>query len=364
MTDPVKKFALVTDKRFWVEGYGSTARIRALVDYLQSHTRLSVYVIDMLDNAAAMSFASRYPKAQLTGLPAGSALTRANCQAVLGQWLRESGFEAVIVEHLWNHWVADIIPPGVVKILDTHDIIALQIESFRRYGRAHPLHQLSLDQEFGLYRKFDKIMFIQEGEYQEGCRRLGPDKCLLCPHPETVRPPHAVQPSAARVGLLSSPWQPNVDGLIWLSTKVVPLVRTAARFEVYGTICSVNAIQSLCPNLVFKGTVQKLEIFYDTVDIVVNPCKYGSGLKIKCIEALAFGLPLVTTSIGAQGLEKGAGKAFLVADTESEFAGHIERLMGSEQLRRELGGQAQAFIAADFTPDRCFGNLADGYMPA
>lgn len=356
MTDSGRKIALVTDKRFWVEGYGSTARIRALVGYLHAHARLSVHVLDVLDDAALASFAARYPGAQLAGLPAGLAPTRVNCQHVLGRWLRAHGFDAVIVEHLWNHWVADLVPSGITKILDTHDIISLQIESFARYGRAHPLKQLSLDQEFGLYRKFDKIMFIQEGEYREGCRRLGQEHCLLCPHPETMRPPHATRTEATRIGVLSSPWQPNVDGLLWFSSRVIPLVRTSASFEVYGTICTVHGIQSQCPNLTFKGTVPRLEAFYDAVDIVVNPCKYGSGLKIKCIEALAFGLPLVTTPVGAQGLEKGAGTAFLVADTETEFVAHISRLLdsGSESLRRELGTRAQQFVSANFTPDRCF----------
>lgn len=357
MTSKKAKFALVTEKHFWEVGYGANMRIQSLIAFLNKRTHLSIYILDTLDKVSIRSFSEHYPGAVLRYLAEGSGLTRTNCHAVLERWLKKGRFDKVIIEHLWNHHIADIVPPTSEIILDTHDIISLQIESFTKYGRVHPL-KLTIDQEFEIYNKFDKVMFIQRVEYEEGCRRLGDQRCLLCQHHVAVQPRLPVNEGRKIVGFLSSPWQPNIDGLIWFSENVVPLVQSVgAEFHVYGTICGVDEISERCPNVKFKGSIDNLEQFYGAVDVVVNPALYGSGLKIKSVEALAFGLPLVTSSIGAQGLEQGVGVVYRSADTAHEFSQVIESVLGSGALRNQMSHAAQEFISNNFTADECFGVL-------
>ena len=79
------------------------------------------------------------------------------------------------------------------------------------------------------------------------------------------------------------------------------------------------------PSIKLSGFVGDLEEVYKN-RVIINPVKSGSGLKIKCVEALCSGKPLVTTSNGAQGLKSGAGKAFLVGDDWETFAGNIIKM--------------------------------------
>jgi glycosyltransferase involved in cell wall biosynthesis len=97
--------------------------------------------------------------------------------------------------------------------------------------------------------------------------------------------------------------------------------------------------------------------YYKSIDIAINPVLYGSGLKIKTVEAIAYGIPLVTTSAGAQGLHEESGRSFLLADTPEAFAAAICRLAASSDLRCQLSTQSRSFARQHLTPAACFGAL-------
>jgi glycosyltransferase involved in cell wall biosynthesis len=85
----------------------------------------------------------------------------------------------------------------------------------------------------------------------------------------------------------------------------------------------------------------------------------GAGLKIKTVEALAHGLPLVTTGEGARGLRELDGHALCIADSAEDFAQAIQRLLASSAARRDLGAAAFTYAQTHFTPETCFAEIAD-----
>ena len=85
---------------------------------------------------------------------------------------------------------------------------------------------------------------------------------------------------------------------------------------------------------------------YQRADVVINPISIGTGLKIKNIEALGFGKPLVTTSVGAEGLESGSQLAFLVADTAQDFANAVIGILQDSGLYRQLSSKGYQFAKA------------------
>jgi glycosyltransferase involved in cell wall biosynthesis len=97
---------------------------------------------------------------------------------------------------------------------------------------------------------------------------------------------------------------------------------------------------------------------YQAAHVVVNPQLAGTGLKIKCVEALSAGCPLVTNRAGADGLEDGEGVAFLVSGDWHQFADHVVRLLTDDQMRLALEAQARAFAERMFSPDAVFSELA------
>ncbi|HEY9664990.1 MAG TPA: glycosyltransferase, partial [Allocoleopsis sp.] len=88
---------------------------------------------------------------------------------------------------------------------------------------------------------------------------------------------------------------------------------------------------------------KELQEGYDLASLVINPIPYGTGLKIKTIEALGYAKPLVTTSVGAEGLEEGIDRAFLVADTPEAFAQAIITILDDPEVAARLSRQAYNF---------------------
>jgi glycosyltransferase involved in cell wall biosynthesis len=80
------------------------------------------------------------------------------------------------------------------------------------------------------------------------------------------------------------------------------------------------------------GFVDDLEPRYEAARCLVAPLLSGSGIRIKIINALARGVPVVTTSTGAEGLPEQGGPALFLADRPAEFASHIDRLMTDREL--------------------------------
>jgi glycosyltransferase involved in cell wall biosynthesis len=92
---------------------------------------------------------------------------------------------------------------------------------------------------------------------------------------------------------------------------------------------------------------------------VINPVSVGTGLKIKTVEALAFGKAVITTRCGAEGLESGAGTAFEVVEDMRQMAGEVVRLLTDPNRRRTLEHQAQAWAQAELSPARIFREFLD-----
>lgn len=134
----------------------------------------------------------------------------------------------------------------------------------------------------------------------------------------------------------------NVKGIYWFLQEVLPQVKLhhpKLQIILAGTICEVEGLDH-CIKL---GKVTHLKEVYDRAHIVINSIPYGTGLKIKTIEALGYAKPLVTTSVGAEGLEKGINRAFLVADNPGEFAQAIIRILDDPTFADLLSSCAYDF---------------------
>lgn len=136
------------------------------------------------------------------------------------------------------------------------------------------------------------------------------------------------------------------------------LVRTGVELRLYGYIC--NSISHYkFNNVVFCGLRSKIEDVYSEIDISINPVRYGSGVKIKTLEAMAHGVPVVTTTEGARGLTTLDGNPLLVADEELSFANHIQSLMDSFEQRKQLSLNALGYINLHHSHEACFSALVE-----
>lgn len=145
-------------------------------------------------------------------------------------------------------------------------------------------------------------------------------------------------------------WQPNKLGLEWFLHKVIPEGLAKNTFYLAGKGVKPNQFQH--PSVKVVGEVDNAEEFILAHGICIIPLFSGGGIKIKLLENMALGKPIVSTTEGVKGLALTNGKEVLIADTPIAFREAIERLQKDENLRKLLGENARNFILAQFNKQK------------
>ena len=152
-------------------------------------------------------------------------------------------------------------------------------------------------------------------------------------------------------------YPPNIDAAQWLATSIAPLVRAAVP-EVEVRLVGrpgANVIQLHRPGvLTVVGEVPSMEEELARASVAVVPVRYGSGTRVKILESFAHRVPVVSTTLGAEGLDVEDGVHLLLADEPEEFAAATVRLLGDVGLRTRLTEAAEALYV-----DRYDGRVAD-----
>ncbi|MBN1144017.1 MAG: glycosyltransferase [Bacteroidales bacterium] len=160
-------------------------------------------------------------------------------------------------------------------------------------------------------------------------------------------------------------WIPNQEGLLWFVKKVFPLIHhqfPAVKFHIAGRNAPTSLQNSLnYPGIVFHGEVPDARIFAAKHQISIAPCFSGSGMRVKIIESMALGIPVVTTTIGAEGLNAIHNENIIIADGAADFFRHIERLIEFPELCRSIGDHAKNFAAHNFDNKILAANLVGFY---
>jgi len=149
-------------------------------------------------------------------------------------------------------------------------------------------------------------------------------------------------------------YQPNADGIRWFLQDVYPLVRAEigeATLTIVGKNPPTDFIESekQSPNNVqVTGYVPDLDPYFQQAAIVVIPVRAGSGMRVRILEALARGMPLVTTSIGIEGIDAYHEQEILIADTPHDYAEAVIRLLKDETLRARLSANGRKLACEQY----------------
>ena len=149
---------------------------------------------------------------------------------------------------------------------------------------------------------------------------------------------------------------PNADAVLWFAGEIWPRIydELAVPFYIVGSKVTeeIKALEIPGSGIVVKGFVsdEELEQLYAECRLVVVPLRYGAGVKGKVVEAIYNGAPVVTTSIGAEGLTDIEG-VLAIADEPDEFAGTVVNLYRDEEACRMLSRNTQSYIRRYFSTD-------------
>jgi glycosyltransferase involved in cell wall biosynthesis len=157
----------------------------------------------------------------------------------------------------------------------------------------------------------------------------------------------------------SAAYAPYERGLAWFGRTVLPELRKHHRitFDVVG---QRPRQAPTAPEIVCRGYVDDVATWYARADAVVVPVFEGSGTRLKLVEAAAFGRPIVTTELGAQGLPLEPEKHFLRAETAEEFVDQVRRIATATMAIETMVEAARAAVSDLFWP-KIAGSLANDY---
>lgn len=276
--------------------------------------------------------------------------------AAASQAVREQvakGIDLVLIEDSDMGRFLSLIPRDVPKILDLQNVYTLMARR-KREGIS--------PEEVRIARREAERTFAFESSVAAQC-----DLCLTCSDHEAAAArdllridrvevlPNGVdtnfftpQPITPSPGALlftgSMNYAPNVEAVMYFVTKILPLIhrrRADVVLQVVGKD-PPKAVQDLRSETVLvHGQVPDVRPYFAQAEVVVAPILSGGGTRLKILEAAAMAKPIITTTLGVEGLELEPNSNVLIADSPSAFADAVFRLLGDTDLQKKLGSNAR-----------------------
>jgi glycosyltransferase involved in cell wall biosynthesis len=176
-------------------------------------------------------------------------------------------------------------------------------------------------------------------------------------------PPSDHHDNIAFVGNMD--YSPNADGAVYFTKRIFPMIKSRlpeAKFLIVGR----NPNQQLHklssdPSIILTGYVESIIPYYEITSVVAVPLRAGGGTRGKILEAMALGRPVVSTSLGAEGLEVTHKENIMIADRPEDFATITVELMRNRSFRSVLIDNARKFVESKHSWRKIAGNLDQAY---
>jgi polysaccharide biosynthesis protein PslH len=149
-------------------------------------------------------------------------------------------------------------------------------------------------------------------------------------------------------------WFPNKDAVLFMAQDIWPLLTQVAP-QVKLTIVGASPPQQILdlaardPRVTVTGFVDDVRPYMERAQIYLCPMRDGGGTRLKILDALSMGLPIVATTMALEGIHVEPERDVLTADAPAQFVHQIQRLLGDGQLRMRLGASGRAFAERHFS---------------
>ncbi len=291
-------------------------------------------------------------------IPVESVRSRASEATIAAALARRPDLAVIDFTH-----AAALVPERLpmASVLFTHNVEA---EIFQRHLKVatNPIVRAVWRDQFAkmrrfeqdAVRRFDTVIAVSERDGAQIEAEYGV-RCAVIPTGadlDALRfdPPPAGNANSTIVFTATMDSFANIDGMRWFMEAVWPRIvaaRPAARLTVVGRNPNASLVQAAAQRGVawtFTGYVKEIAPYVHEAAAYIVPLRVGSGTRIKVLEAMALGRPVVSTTIGVEGLALEPGKHYLLADTPEAFADAVLRLLDDEVLRTRIAGQARALL--------------------
>lgn len=292
----------------------------------------------------------------------------AEMATTLRQLARGQDFDLIHADQLsmasWGLLAAESASRRPPTVLDQHNAIYRLTE--RMAGEAIGLRRLVTGREARAFRRYETNMvrsydalLTVTAEDRDHLLALFPAEeraalaakfttVPICVDPAAVLPvtPSTHPPTILHLGTMF--WPPNVNGVLWFAHEVLPLVWQAvpeARFVVVGKNPPPE-VQALAadPRVEVTGYVADPQPYLAGADVFVVPLFSGGGMRVKILDAWLWGLPIVATPVGAEGIRLRDGENILIAGDAAAFASATVRALQNPDLNAALRANGRAWV--------------------
>lgn len=256
--------------------------------------------------------------------------------------------------------LATWLPNSVAKIFIHHQVHFRYAEHFLKVNGSNPyaeyLTAWMRAQELAYLRQYDAVVTFSELERQALAVLPGMPPVFASPFPfADERNKISAGDFAGKFTFVGSGiHHPNHDAIEWLQQEIWPLIRQqlpAAQLVVIGEWDRVAQKKYTGNGIAFSGFVEDLSAALRG-SIMLVPLRIGGGIRTKILAALALGIPLVATSIGAEGLLVNDGEELLIRDTAKEFSAAAGRLASEPGCRKKLTETGLATVQKHYSPEQ------------
>lgn len=279
--------------------------------------------------------------------------------------IRSNDWDLLLIEYIDNCFLLDccLVPTSITCIADLHDLFSARGASFRRHSVfTLENNDIDLATELAAIARFNKVIFLQASEAAIVNAALDKQHALVTRRSpgmsamwgvDAIYSPGALD-SPLRIGFIGTTTEFNVDAARQLIGRCD--VTQGVVCLIAGSVCTLLPEAKDLNNISLLGPMESLAEFYGGIDVAANLIRFGSGLKTKNVEALLFGVPVITTSVGAEGLEDFIGHGLYIAENKEDWETamrDIHRVGDLAQNRHRLRERARAA----FDPDLVFASL-------
>lgn len=245
------------------------------------------------------------------------------------------------------------------KVLDFQDSLSMNME--RRMLKHKGLRYFALHYEFKMLRSaefnagsiFDRLTIISERDSDAIPRHRGTEIDIIRNGVDfEYFQPIDKEKEYDVVFCGNMQYRPNIDASHFLVDEVMPIVwRThpEARVLLAGATPKLSVRQLESSRVTVSGSVDDIRPCYASASVFVAPMRIGSGLQNKLLEAMAMGIPSVTTPLANASLQAEDGKHLLIGDDASSLAAAIVRLLDDETLRQHITENASQYVHDNFS---------------
>jgi len=248
--------------------------------------------------------------------------------------------------------IADILPKGLKKIFIHHELRFVRNDRFlqpyslsRKESR---LQQFIKMEEIRDCNKYDAVVTVTDVDHEQ-LENVGVSVPLYTSTLAINTPTLNYSKWNRRIVFVGgTSHTPNLEGMEWFLNKVALRINwkkggLARSLDIVGKGWEekwVNQVNLSNIKINLLGFVERLDMVANN-SIMIVPILSGSGMRMKILEAAALGAPIITTSVGVEGIELPDGEACLIADTPAKFADALFKVMRDDKLRQKLTSNAR-----------------------